>query len=146
MNKTLIAGAVVLIAAIGAAIAITWKAGEEPPKEAQAPVEGAPIVSVTLPESLSTEAQIGKRAFDAVCAACHGENAAGRQGFGPPFVHRIYEPSHHGDMAFFVAAQRGVQAHHWTFGNMPPQQGLTRADIAGIVTYVRELQRANGID
>lgn len=36
-------------------------------------------------------------------------------------------------------------AHHWTFGDMPPQTGLTRADVVAIVTYVRELQRANGI-
>lgn len=28
---------------------------------------------------------------------------------------------------------------------MPPQTGLTRADVAAIVTYVRALQRANGI-
>ena len=107
---------------------------------------GSALEMVSLPETLSSEAQLGKRAFDAVCADCHGENGAGVDGAGPPLVHKIYEPSHHADMAFFMAVERGVQAHHWSFGNMPPQQGLTRADVAGIVTYVRELQRANGID
>jgi hypothetical protein len=39
----------------------------------------------------------------------------------------------------------GVQAHHWRFGNMPPVEGITRAEVATIITYIRELQRANGI-
>ena len=47
-------------------------------------------------------------------------------------------------MAFLMAAQNGVRAHHWRFGNMPPQQ-VTRGEVARIVTYIRELQQANGI-
>ncbi|HSF91006.1 MAG TPA: cytochrome c [Paracoccaceae bacterium] len=109
------------------------------------PAKGDPIVEVTLPDTLSSEAQIGKRAFEAVCAACHGLNAAGAEGAGPPLVHMIYEPNHHGDMAFLSAVQRGVQSHHWRFGNMPPQTGLTGGDVKAITAYVRELQRANGI-
>ena len=34
------------------------------------------MVQVTLPESLSPEEQLGQRAFDAVCAKCHGPDAA----------------------------------------------------------------------
>lgn len=108
--------------------------------------EGAPIVAVALPDTLSAEAQIGKLGFDAVCAACHGENAAGREGMGPPLVHDYYRPGHHADIAFQMAAQNGVRAHHWRFGDMPPQNGLTRADVAAITEYVRALQRANGIN
>nr|WP_235823920.1 cytochrome c [Actibacterium lipolyticum] len=110
------------------------------------PLAGAPIVEVALPADLSASAKLGKRGFDAVCAACHGENGSGRQGMGPPLVHKIYEPSHHGDMAFLMAVQRGVRAHHWPFGNMPPQQGLTEGDVKAITAYVRELQQANGIN
>ncbi|GIX13315.1 MAG: hypothetical protein KatS3mg118_1274 [Paracoccaceae bacterium] len=110
------------------------------------PPLGAPIVRVTLPGRLSPEAQMGKRAFEAKCAACHGANAAGRNGVAPPLVHRTYEPGHHSDMAFFMAVQNGVRAHHWPFGNMPPVGGMTRADVQAIVAYVRELQRANGIN
>lgn len=108
--------------------------------------EGDAIVAITLPDGLSEQAQIGKRGFDAVCAACHGANATGRNGMGPPLVHKIYEPSHHGDMAFQMAVQNGVRAHHWTFGDMPPQDGPTRGDVTAIVAYVREVQRANGIN
>ncbi|MFV1446219.1 cytochrome c [Phaeobacter sp. JH18-17] len=106
---------------------------------------GAPLTDVQLPHDLSQTAAIGKRAFDAVCAECHGTNAAGRNGIGPPLVHNIYEPSHHGDAAFLLAVRNGVRAHHWDFGSMPPQQGLTDGDVSGIIRYVRELQEANGI-
>ena len=108
--------------------------------------EGAPIVDVRVPAELSSTAHVGKRAFEAKCAACHGENAAGREGSAPPLVHKIYEPSHHGDMSFQQAAQNGVRSHHWKYGNMPPVDGLTVGDVRGIVAYIRELQRENGIN
>lgn len=107
---------------------------------------GDPIVKVIVPTKFSPQALRGKRAFNAVCAACHGKNAAGKFGFGPPFVNRIYEPSHHGDRAFLYAARNGVQSHHWPFGNMPPQKRVTKSDVENIVAYVRALQRANGIN
>ena len=114
--------------------------------DAVAVAQGSPMVEVQVPETLSGQAQIGQRGFEGLCAQCHGENAAGRQGIGPPLVHRIYEPSHHADAAFLLAAQNGVRAHHWDFGNMPPVEGVTRADVMAITAYVRELQRANGIN
>ncbi|MGY3439695.1 MULTISPECIES: c-type cytochrome [unclassified Marinovum] len=108
--------------------------------------EGGPIAQVTLPAELSANAEIGKRAFDAKCSACHGENAAGQNGVAPPLVHKIYEPSHHADMAFVLAAKNGVRSHHWKFGDMPPVEGLTQSDVMMIAAYVRELQQANGIN
>lgn len=108
--------------------------------------EGEPIVEVALPDEFSDNAKIGQRAFEAKCASCHGTNAAGQNGVAPPLVHKIYEPSHHGDMAFVLAAKNGVRAHHWKFGNMPPVEGLTQGDVMMIVAYVRELQQANGIN
>lgn len=107
--------------------------------------QGAAIVQIDLPQELSEAAKIGQRIFEVKCAVCHGENAVGQNGVAPPLVHRTYEPSHHSDIAFQLAVQNGVRAHHWRFGNMPPIDGLTRADVQSIVAYVRELQRANGI-
>ena len=69
----------------------------------------------------------------------------GQQGIAPPLVHKIYEPSHHGDESFQIAVAMGVRSHHWKFGNMPAIENLTRSDVSAIVAYVRELQRANGI-
>ena len=106
---------------------------------------GTPIASVSLPDTLSARAQAGQKTYDANCASCHGPNAAGQDGTAPPLVHVIYEPGHHGDESFQRAVARGVRAHHWRFGNMPPVEGLSRRDVAAIVAYVRELQRANGI-
>ncbi len=102
------------------------------------------LVEVTVP-TLTGTAKIGETAFNAKCAACHGENAAGLDGKAPPLIHKIYEPSHHGDMSFQMAVQNGVRSHHWPFGDMAPVEGLTKADVKNIVAYVRSLQQANGI-
>jgi mono/diheme cytochrome c family protein len=100
--------------------------------------------SLVIPE-LEGDAVIGLRAYTSKCASCHGENGVGVEGAGPPFLHPFYKPSHHGDAAFFVAAESGVRAHHWKFGNMPPVAGVTKAEVAAIVAYVRSLQAANGV-
>lgn len=89
-------------------------------------------------------AKEGETLFNDNCAACHGVNASGTES-GPPLIHKIYEPSHHGDAAFFRAPKQGVKAHHWPYGNMPPVEGITDRHTRKIVRYVRELQRANGI-
>lgn len=93
---------------------------------------------------LSAQAATGESLFNANCAECHGQNAGGSDR-GPPLVHDIYNPGHHADAAFLFAARQGVRAHHWNFGDMPPQTKVSNADIAAIVRYVRELQDANGI-
>jgi hypothetical protein len=86
----------------------------------------------------------GERLFNANCARCHGQLALGT-GQGPPLVHRIYEPNHHGDAAFLFAVARGVPQHHWSFGNMPPVAGLDQTAVEQITGYVRWLQRQAGI-
>ncbi len=101
-----------------------------------------PTVEVTVPQ-LSEAANAGKGPFTENCATCHGPNAGGTKK-GPPLIHRLYEPSHHPDTAFRRAAKNGVQAHHWGFGNMP-RVDVSDDELANIVVYVRELQRANGI-
>nr|WP_245706386.1 cytochrome c [Ruegeria marina] len=113
--------------------------------EASPPAAGAALVPVTIPDSLSENAKIGMRLFQAKCASCHGDDASGRQGVAPPLIHKIYEPSHHADEAFQRAVSLGVRAHHWPFGDMPSVEGLSRGDVAMIVAYIREIQVANGI-
>ena len=108
--------------------------------------DGDPIAEVKIPASFSENAQLGQKIFDAKCSACHGENAAGQKGVAPPLVHKIYEPSHHADMAFVMAAKNGVRAHHWNFGNMPQIEDITDGEVKLVTTYIRELQRENGIN
>jgi mono/diheme cytochrome c family protein len=90
------------------------------------------------------EFQAGETIFNANCSACHGKQAAGTD-HGPPLVHKVYEPNHHGDEAFKRAAANGVKAHHWEFGNMPKIDAVTPADVDQIVKYVRWQQRQAGI-
>ena len=90
------------------------------------------------------ELQAGEAKFNAHCSACHGPQATGTQQ-GPPLVHKIYEPNHHGDAAFLRAAEFGVKAHHWEFGNMPKIDAASPADVEQIIRYVRWLQRQAGI-
>lgn len=106
--------------------------------------EGGADGALVIPE-LSPAAQAGEQVFAGNCARCHGETAAGGAG-GPPLVHRIYEPSHHGDMAFRLAVRQGVRAHHWDFGDMPAIPGVSAEETDDVIAYVRELQRANGIE
>lgn len=115
-------------------------------EEATAGGDATPIVAVSVPATLSDRAGIGRQVFEKHCMACHGQNAVGLSGLGPPLVHKIYEPSHHADEAFLLAAKRGVRQHHWGFGDMPPVDGVTLEEVGTVVDYVRELQRANGIN
>ncbi|KAJ56792.1 MAG: cytochrome c [Pelagimonas sp.] len=110
-----------------------------------APPEGSAMVAIQMPP-IDGNAAIGQRIFENACVACHGINAVGVEGSGPPLIHVIYEPSHHADESFQRAVAVGVRSHHWRFGDMPPVEGLTRGDVAMVIAYIREIQRANGIN
>jgi cytochrome c len=86
----------------------------------------------------------GEQLYDRNCAGCHGPHARGTDK-GPPLAHRVYEPGHHSDQAFYLAARLGVAAHHWRFGNMPAQPHVNEGDMKAIVGYVRWVQREAGV-
>lgn len=117
-----------LVVALAAAPACSQ--GEPAPKSAGGPVPA--------------ELQAGEGKFKSNCSACHGAGGVGTSQ-GPPLVHKIYEPNHHGDAAFQRAAANGVKAHHWEFGNMPKIEGVTPEDVDQIIKYVRWLQKEAGI-
>ena len=146
ISRILIAAAA--IAMLGFAAYGFWQSRPAPPPppadDAVSETEDGWMVAVRVPE-LSGRAALGEVAFNAKCAVCHGENAAGQNGVAPPLIHRIYEPAHHGENAFLRAVMNGVISHHWSFGNMPPVEGLTPGDIKNIVAYIRALQKENGI-
>ena len=96
--------------------------------------------AIQIPEEFSQ----GEERFNVLCSRCHGLRARGTEN-GPPLVHKIYEPSHHGDFAFQRAAVQGVRAHHWEFGNMPKIVDASPDDVILIIQYVRWLQREAGI-
>lgn len=105
----------------------------------------AVTVTVTVPK-LSAKAAQGRSQFNAICAECHGIDAAGgADGEGPPLIHRYYEPGHHSNQAFRMAIFKGVKQHHWHFGNMAPLPKVTGDQISNIIAFVRATQKASGV-
>lgn len=86
----------------------------------------------------------GKGLYAQHCAACHGTDLKGSDK-GPPMLHKVYEPSHHADIAFQLAVANGVRAHHWQFGDMAPVPGLTSDEVAHVTAFIRGEQRKVGI-
>jgi mono/diheme cytochrome c family protein len=87
----------------------------------------------------------GRQVFESTCAACHGLDLKGTTA-GPSFLDPIYASDHHADAAFYNAAANGVEPHHWNFGAMPPQTGITTDEVEAIIAYVRSRQREAGIE
>ncbi len=86
----------------------------------------------------------GRELYTKNCSECHGLMMNGSLQ-GPPLNHKIYEPSHHSDQAFYRAVSVGTRAHHWNFGDMPAQPQVTSAEVTHIIAYVRNRQQQSGI-
>jgi mono/diheme cytochrome c family protein len=97
-----------------------------------------------IASSAPTEFREGEQKFNANCSRCHGVGGVGTNQ-GPPFLHKVYEPNHHGDVAFQRAVANGVKAHHWQFGDMPKIDTVKPEDVDQIVKYIRWLQKQGGI-
>jgi mono/diheme cytochrome c family protein len=99
-----------------------------------------------LSTSLSADVKVpfehglGQSLFEDNCGSCHGVQGMGSDE-GPPLMHKLYVPSHHGDKSFYQAAMRGARAHHWPFGDMPPIEGISKRALDSIVPYIRWLQQ-----
>jgi len=136
MKKFLLPVVIALIAA--ACSSGAESASDGPPRD---PMTGKTEFNIPVQDpQLAAE---GEPLYQASCAACHGSDLRGTA-VGPPHLSVIYNPEHHGDGAFAVAAVNGVKAHHFSFGNMPPIAGITEGDFARILAYVRETQRTEG--
>ena len=142
-STTIAAIALIAIAAIAGGWLLFINDDGDPQATASTETPVSAQDGIVMPE-LSGLAVQGRLAFGENCARCHGENGGGTNQ-GPPLIHPIYEPSHHSDVAFVLAAQNGSRAHHWRFGDMPPQPQVGETEIAAIIQFVREVQRANGI-
>ncbi|HUE96221.1 MAG TPA: cytochrome c [Longimicrobiaceae bacterium] len=123
---------------VPALLALLAACAQDPPP---AESEFASILQqVEIPANLAA----GEAVFNENCAVCHGGRGLGTSQ-GPPLVHIIYEPNHHADIAFYMAVDRGVRAHHWRFGDMAPLPNVSNEEVGQIVEYVRFLQRQVGI-
>lgn len=96
------------------------------------------------PKGFVADVQQGKGLYRRFCASCHGRDMAGAHA-GPALLHKIYEPGHHADLAFYMAVSKGVRQHHWKFGDMPPVSGVSPEDAGHIIAFIRAEQRKVGI-
>jgi mono/diheme cytochrome c family protein len=147
----------ILPISLAASVCILWLTGcsdpatgtDTPPTvepHVQTAPPPAPRREVRIPsEDFETDTPEGQDLFVTHCAACHGTEALGTDR-GPPLIHRIYEPSHHSDLAFYRAIALGVHQHHWQFGDMPPVPAVSGEDAAHIIAWIRQRQRAAGIE
>lgn len=139
------------IAALSAAvlcIAAACADDAEAPTATSTPT-AAPTAEATPTATATPEARFtgtdGRSLYGQACAVCHGQALEGTNA-GPTFLDRIYAPWHHADIAFIFAVERGVRAHHWNFGNMAPVEGLSHEQVLAIIAFIREQQRAAGIE
>ena len=98
---------------------------------------------ITVPALLG-DLLAGQKVFGRYCQSCHGVNASGTDK-GPTLLHRVYHPGHHNDASIYIAVRRGSQQHHWRFGSMKPVDGISDAEIAQVIAYIRAMQKANGL-
>jgi mono/diheme cytochrome c family protein len=123
-------GVIVVVAKGGSTNTVVAAAGEN---EYNIPTQDAALVAE------------GGVLYQANCASCHGADLRGTS-LGPSHLSVVYQPGHHGDGAFALAAINGVRAHHWGFGDMEPVPGLSQEDLDRIVAFVRETQRIEGFE
>jgi mono/diheme cytochrome c family protein len=105
------------------------------------------LLSIISQQAASAEALLisfkyakGQMLFEKNCSSCHGVDLTGSKE-GPPLLHPFYKPSHHGDASFYRAGLKGVKAHHWNFGDMPPIADMTESKMKHIITFVRYYQQ-----
>lgn len=79
------------------------------------------------------------------CASCHGTDLRGTDR-GPSHLSIVYEPNHHSDDSFRSAIANGARQHHWDFGDMPPVDGLSDADVEAVIDYIRDEQERQGFE
>jgi mono/diheme cytochrome c family protein len=85
----------------------------------------------------------GAAVYAARCASCHGGELQGTDR-GPSHLSSVYKPGHHSDASFRQAILRGSPQHHWSFGAMPPVEGMSEGDITAVIAYIRAQQQARG--
>ncbi|WP_428120310.1 c-type cytochrome [Candidatus Poriferisodalis sp.] len=87
----------------------------------------------------------GAAVYQQYCAECHGVDLRGTDK-GPSQLSIIYEPDHHSDYSFRSAISEGAPEHHWWFGDMPPVEGISDAEIEAVIVFVRAEQERLGFE
>jgi len=101
--------------------------------------------SPTIPE-LSAQARQGRVVLNAKCAECHGVDGTGGSKKGPPILHPMYRTEIFPDYQFKRSVREGKREKNWRFGPMPAMPELSDADLDAAIAFVREVQKASGVE
>ena len=88
--------------------------------------------------------QQGGIAFIEECAGCHGRLAQGTDR-GPNLIHPDYGPGNRSDAQIRQVVREGVPTRRRDYVDMLPTTNLSEHKLEQMVTYLREIQRMNGI-
>lgn len=100
----------------------------------------------TAPDAAVAPAgSVGADVYANSCASCHGADLRGTDK-GPSQLSIVYEPNHHPDDAYRSAIAIGAPQHHWTFGDMPPVEGLNNEEIEAVIAFIRAEQARLGFE
>ena len=120
----------------------------QPPSPTPAPpTDERQVVLRGIAATSPPEMAQGKTLFEQNCSVCHGPAGDGTVQ-GPPLVHIIYEPNHHADAAFILAARNGVAGPSLAIrghGTPPRRDGRDGPGDRGLHTLATTTSR-NRID
>ncbi len=97
------------------------------------------------PAGSSSTGDLGAEVYANSCAACHGADLRGTDE-GPSQLSIVYEPNHHTDDAYRSAIANGARQHHWSFGDMPPVEGLNDEEVEAVIGFIRSEQQRQGFE
>ena len=97
------------------------------------------------PAGNAQSADLGAEVYANSCASCHGDDLRGTDE-GPSQLSIIYEPNHHTDDSYRSAIANGSPQHHWTFGDMPPVEGLSDEEVEAVIDFIRAEQERQGFE
>jgi mono/diheme cytochrome c family protein len=103
----------------------------------------------TAAPASSQSVQQGGISFAEECAGCHGRLGRGTER-GPNLIHPDFGPRVLSDARIRRAVREGVPArpgvgYRGGTIDMPPASNLSERSLNRMVTFLREIQRANGI-
>jgi len=98
----------------------------------------------TAAPASSLSVQQGGIAFAEECAGCHGRLGRGTVR-GPNLIHPDYGPRVRSDDQFRRAVREGKAAGREDYEDMPAARGLSERQLHRLITFLREIQRVNGI-
>ncbi len=97
------------------------------------------------PAGATPGGDLGAEVYANSCASCHGADLRGTDK-GPSQLSIVYEPNHHPDDSYRSAIANGARQHHWSFGDMPPVEGLNDEEVEAVIGFIRSEQQRQGFE